>query len=102
MNLQFDYDFCLGRWMDDNEFIFRIKNVIRLNIINVDHTHNKLLGIHQHHDTVTLNSNQQEYNESIHLNKYIYKKKTQYFEKHKNWIYLCDDGHKNFNIVFGN
>ena len=75
MECSFDYDFSLGRHYDDNEFIVRIRFLLRLNLSNVEFSKTNLLGIHQHHETVMLNASEEEYRDSIALNRYIFKKR---------------------------
>lgn len=89
MNNGFDYDFSLGRWYDDDEFIFRIKNILKLQIINIGLFNGDfLMGIHQHHDTVTMNTNKSDYKKSIKLNKLILDKKTTLFNKTNQWPFF--------------
>jgi hypothetical protein len=45
----FDYYFALGSWYDDNEFLYRIIKVLKLNICNVCCEDTQLMGIHQWH-----------------------------------------------------
>jgi hypothetical protein len=46
----FDIEFAAGTCYDDDEFIFRIKNLLQLTIINVINENTHLLGIHQWHE----------------------------------------------------
>jgi hypothetical protein len=91
INNGFDYDFSLGRWYDDDEFVFRIEHVLKLQIINVDQQNDDILmGIHQHHETVTLSTTKSEYKKSIKVNKEILNKKIKNFNKNGIWVYSCD------------
>jgi len=45
----FDYDFALGSCFDDNEFIYRIQHVLKLEICKICNEETHLLGIHQWH-----------------------------------------------------
>lgn len=72
----FDYDFAMDRCFDDNEFIYRITNVLKLKI-----EHPKaLLGIHQHHERVTLGCTNEEYLQSTRRNKILYQRKIQHYK----------------------
>jgi len=84
----FDYDLAMGRWYDDDEFLYRIVNLLKLNIINYDHQILNLCGAHQHHDKVLLDSSQDEYQKSIALNSYIFSKKKAYFYTTAQWLDL--------------
>jgi len=100
----FDYDFSIGRWYDDDELLRRIQCVLKLRITNINSMENKLLGIHQHHETVMLGVGKKEYKNSISLNLYIYDKKKQYFQKHNKWIHLYNSQNplNDFNSLFLN
>lgn len=67
----FDYDFALDRCADDNEFIYRITHVLKLNI---EYPPN-LMGIHQWHDRVTLGCTPEEYKASSQRNVALYRRK---------------------------
>ena len=84
----FDYDFSLGRWRDDVEFINRIKFVLGLTIVNVNYITSGLLGIHQHHLVSMLNSTDGEYQKSICYNYYIYIKKAKIFNSENIWPFF--------------
>ena len=94
----FDIDFSLAAWYDDNELVFRIRHLLKLNIINIDCTTNNLMGIHQHHERY------ESVNDSRHINEYILNKKIHNFCKNRNWIYLYnnEDSINNFNILYNN
>lgn len=97
----FDYDFSLGRAYDDDEFITRILFDLKLNILNIP-SQFKLMGIHQHHDKVMLNTTQKQYDESTIINKYLLEKKGKYLQKNGKWIYLYNSPNLNddFRSVF--
>ncbi len=78
----FDYDFSVGRWCDDDEIYFRIRNVLKLKTVNVE---DKYFGIHQHHDTVMLNDSTDVYKKSIKLNKSLFEEKVIFFRKNGYW-----------------
>jgi len=46
----FDYDFSMGSWYDDDEFIYRIRSM-NIGVINVPNDKYKIMGIHQWHVT---------------------------------------------------
>jgi hypothetical protein len=100
----FDIDFALGNWYDDNELIYRIHNLLKLNVINVDSTKNQIMGIHQHHDKIKLNITNREYKRNIRINKYIFGKKKKYFGKFNRWIYLYNsqDYANDYSLLFDN
>lgn len=75
----FNYDLSLGRWYDDNEFVYRITNLLRLNIVNINCDQYKVCGVHQHHHTVMLNASEIEFGNSIKFNRYIHELKINYF-----------------------
>lgn len=83
----FDYDFAMGLWYDDSEFIYRIQNLLHLNIFNIDDATTKLMGCHLHHDTVRINMGDAEYKKAIALNTFIFKNKVTQFERTQHWIY---------------
>ena len=81
----FDYDFALGTYFDDDEFLNRIKNVLKLKIINVTNENTKLLGLHLYH--------QKEYSshktgDFYHINKFIFEHKKKYYEKNNKYLFL--------------
>lgn len=84
----FDYDFALGVCYDDGELIFRIKNILQLQIINVKYDSNKLFGIHLHHDKATLNLSKKIYRSLHKLNGLLYQKKIAYYYNNKKWLSL--------------
>ena len=53
----FDYAFAFGSCYDDDEFLFRIKHRLKLNIHNVFVEENRLLGAHQWHTPGVLQTN---------------------------------------------
>lgn len=82
----FDYDFAMGRSYDDDEFIFRIKTVSKLNIVHVDYDLHQTMGIHQHHSKVKLNASSKEIIRTNKLNYSILEKKKKYFSENGNWL----------------
>lgn len=64
----FDNNFALGTCYDDVEFLYRIRNVLKLMILNVVNDIHKVIGIHQWHPTGT-----NSYNMYYHaINKKVY------------------------------
>ena len=48
----FDPDFALGTWYDDDFFVYQIKHVLKLEIVGSPNEKLKILGFHQHHESV--------------------------------------------------
>lgn len=88
----FDYDFALTRCFDDDEFIFRIKNMLKLNIVNIPYDKYKIFGIHQHHEMVMMGATKEEYHQSFKISEYLYHLKENYFMKKNVNILLYKDG----------
>lgn len=90
LNFGFDIDFALGRWYDDDELVYRITNVLKLTIHNVNFDKEQVMGIHQFHETVMLNVSKKEYQDTINLNKYILRAKKAYHKKTGQWLFIHD------------
>jgi len=79
----FDYDFSNGIWYDDNELIYRIQNVLKLNVESICHSETNVLGIHQFHEKNKANT----FNEEL-SNKGLFNLKEEHFKKTGEWIYF--------------
>lgn len=88
MNGGFDYDYSMGKWYDDLEFIARITHLLKLKIVNIRVEKKHLMGIHQHHDRESLRQNGEELHPDIKLNNVIDVNKRDYLMKHGKWINL--------------
>ena len=88
----FDYDFALTRCFDDDEFIFRIKNILKLNIINIPFDKSKIFGIHQHHEMVMMGATKDEYYQSFKISEYLYHFKSNYYNNKGINILFYKDG----------
>jgi glycosyltransferase involved in cell wall biosynthesis len=75
-----DYDFSMGLWYDDHEWLFRLENE-GITIINVSHEIYKVLGLHQWHDRESKN---------IRTNKDLFEAKKRYYQKHGRYLQLSD------------
>ncbi len=71
----FDIDFSYNRCYDDNEFIYRIKHILQLQIVRISYDEHLIYGVHQFHDKVMLNVNPAEYNQSVLRNNLLLKHK---------------------------
>jgi glycosyltransferase involved in cell wall biosynthesis len=67
-----DYDFSMGLWYDDQEWIWRLK-ILGIVIVNIQHQNHKVLGCHQWHSHEV---------HSIHTNKELFETKQQYYQTH--------------------
>ncbi|QKF94410.1 glycosyltransferase family 2 [Fadolivirus algeromassiliense] len=81
----FDYDFSMGYAYDDDELIYRVTNVLKLDIINVDSNETKLYGIHQWHSRNYV-SNLRE--PLIGINKILHDKKIKYYKSTNNYVMM--------------
>ena len=86
----FDSDYSMGSCYDDDDFIYRVKNVLKLKVINVICDTSRLLGLHLHHKTNTLHHSIFH----IELNKYILDIKKKYFNKYGIWLHLSEISNK--------
>lgn len=75
-----DYDFSMGLWYDDQEWIYRIKthNIL---IVNICHDKYKVMGCHQWHDREV---------QLIRTNKELFETKQRYYQTHGNWFKSTD------------
>jgi len=80
----FDYDFSMGSWYDDNEFIFRII-ASGINSINIPNDIKKIMGIHQWHIT-----SDNDWDQNVIRNRELLETKKKYFDKNGNFFYLID------------
>lgn len=82
----FDCDFAMGISYDDDEFVYRISQVLKLKIYNVENQENKIFGVHQYHTKILdLHENVQGLSQ---VNKILLNFKTNYFSKTKKWAKL--------------
>lgn len=84
MDSQFDYDFAMGRWYDDSEFIFRIQHVLHLNIIAIDDRDAKVMGCHMHRSSSHTNISDDA--NAIAINTFIHKRKVAHFMSTQRWL----------------
>lgn len=71
-----DYDFSMGLWYDDQEWIWRLKNH-GIVIMKLPHHDYKVLGLHQWHAREV---------QSIRTNKKLFESKCVYYELHGTWF----------------
>jgi len=94
----FDYDFCMGSWYDDNEFLFRIQNS-NINIINIKSDVHKIMGIHQWHI-----KSGDDWDRNAISNKELFDAKKKYYSQFGKFFYSTDynisDSYKEIGILF--
>ena len=79
----FDYDFSMGSWYDDNEFLFRIK-AVGINVIAVP-LDKQIQGIHQWHPISGY-----DWDKGMIKNDGLIDAKVTYFHKHAKLFYSTD------------
>lgn len=67
-----DYDFSMGLWYDDHEWILRLK-IHGIKITPIPHHTHKILGLHQWHPREV---------QSTHTNKMLFEAKQRYYQTH--------------------
>jgi glycosyltransferase involved in cell wall biosynthesis len=75
-----DYDFSMGLWYDDHDWLWRLKN-LGLTITNIPHETYKVLGLHQWHAREV---------QSIRTNKSLFEAKQRYYQTHGNYFQITD------------
>lgn len=79
----FDLDFSFASCYDDDELIYRVRHLLKLNTISVGHESAQIFGIHQHHlPTIQMNT--------VGNNKYLFESKMRYFNNFKVWLKIID------------
>lgn len=87
LGMGFDMDFATGRWFDDNELVFRITLVMKLNVVNIN-LDPLTMGIHLHHESSVPNIPKHEMDMSIDQNKTLYHHKKRIFYRTGNWPFF--------------
>lgn len=79
----FDYSFAYGSWSDD-EFIYRIRNIIKLEHLSIDNNIHKIFGCHQWYKSDS-ESDLYLNMDLVIYNKNLFEQKKIYFETHGQW-----------------
>ena len=77
---EFSYDYTMGKWYDDNDFVLKIISQ-NINIINIYHNHCNIGGIHLFHPT-----SDSTWDNGVEMNNNIFFKKVQMYNSTREYV----------------